>query len=159
MTEKLFYRIFNKKEKVTDKNIKILTEELNSLFNVLKEKNDIDNLKVLNNKIESIVKNKKDKLEKKYKKELIEITENIEDFIKEAHKKEKEKLIDVVKEVEKKYKKCENISEEKKENYTQTCRKTSTIEYEKDLARLQLELVKLQKYITESGEKLLIIFE
>jgi len=68
-------------------------------------------------------------------------------------------LIDVVKEVEKKYKKCKNLSEEKMKKYTRTCRKTSTIEYEKELAKLQLELVKLQKHITESGEKLLIIFE
>jgi len=129
----------------------------------LEENSDVDNLKVLHNKIELILKKSKKKIEKKHKKDLSKIVEQIEDFVekteKEKNKKEEIKLVDVVKEVENKYKKCETLSKEKLKKYTKTCRKTSTIEYEKELALLQLELVKLQKYITESGEKLLIIFE
>ena len=37
--------------------------------------------------------------------------------------------------------------------------KKSEISYEEEMLTLQLELVKLQKYIQESGKKLLIIFE
>jgi polyphosphate kinase 2 (PPK2 family) len=91
---------------------------------------------------------------------LSKIIENIEDYIKNIEKKEtKLELVDVVKEVENKYKRCEKLSEKQLKEYTKTCRKTSTIEYEKELALLQLELVKLQKHIQNSGEKVLIIFE
>ena len=38
-------------------------------------------------------------------------------------------------------------------------RKKIKIEYEKEIIKMQLELVKLQKYIKDTGEKLLIIFE
>ena len=163
MPEKLFYEIFNWKEKITDKNIKKLAKELNELMQLLKEKNDIDNLKVLANKIELTLKNSKKKLEKKHKKELNEIKDDIKSFIKQKEKeelkKEEIKLIDVVKEVENKYKKCDKISKEKLKKYTPTCRKTATIEYEKELALLQLELAKLQKYLQETWEKVLLIFE
>jgi len=163
MPEKIFYEVFNWKEKITDKNIKKLTKELDNLKEFLESKNDLDNLKVLKNKIELVLKRQKKKIEKKHKKSLFEIADKIWDFVKnkekEENSKEEIKLIDVVKEVENKYKKCEKLSPEKMKKYTKTCRKTSTIEYEKELALLQLELVKLQKHITESGEKLLIIFE
>ena len=163
MPENIFQEIFNWKEKVSKKNIKELLQELETFKKKLEENNDVDNLKVLHNKIELILKKSKKKIEKKHKKDLSKIVEQIEDFVekteKEKNKKEEIKLVDVVKEVENKYKKCETLSKEKLKKYTKTCRKTSTIEYEKELALLQLELVKLQKYITESGEKLLIIFE
>jgi hypothetical protein len=163
MPEKLFYNIFNRKDKITNKNILVLKKELLDLYNLLKEKNDIDNLKVLHNKIELTLKSSKKKIEKKHKKQLNEVIEEIEEFLekqeRKENKKEEIKLIDVVKEVENKYKKYEDLSKEKMKKYTRTCRKTSTIEYEKQLAKLQLELVKLQKHIKDSGEKLLIIFE
>ncbi len=163
MPEKLFYEVFNGKTKITHKNIKQLIQELEDLQKFLEEKNDVDNLKVLKNKIELVLKKEKKKIEKKHKKDLFEIADKIWDFVKQKEKEEKKsekiKLIDVVEEVEKKYKKCEHLSKEKQKKYTKTCRKTSTIEYEKELALLQLELAKLQKHISESGEKLLIIFE
>ncbi len=37
--------------------------------------------------------------------------------------------------------------------------KKSEISYEEEMLTLQIELVKLQKYIQESGKKVLIIFE
>ena len=163
MPENIFYNIFNKKDKITNKNIWELMEELLELFNTLKKQGDVDNLKVLHNRIELTLKNKVGKIDKKHKKELSKLVEKIQESIEkqenEENKKEEIKLKDVVKEVEKKYKKCENLNEEKLKKYTKTCRKTSTIEYEKDLALLQLELAKLQKHIKESWEKLLIIFE
>jgi len=161
MTEKLFYKVFNHNEKITNQNIEVLKIELWNLVTLLKKNNDVDNLKILDNKIELILKNN-NKLEKKYKKDLFEISDNIDDLIrniKKISKEDNKKLIDVVKEVSKKYKKCKNLSEEKLKEYTKTCKKTSTIEYEKELAKLQLEMVKLQKHITESWKKLLIIFE
>ncbi|MCH2189087.1 polyphosphate kinase 2 [Candidatus Gracilibacteria bacterium] len=82
------------------------------------------------------------------------------EYIEQKDEKNKhEKLIDVVKEVEKHYQACKNIPKEKREKYTSVCVKKSKIEYEKEIIKLQLELVKLQRYIKESGEKLLIIFE
>ena len=163
MPEKLFYEVFNWKAKITEKNIKTLIKELEKLKELLEEKNDVDNLKVLKNKIEFLLKKQKKKIDKKHKKELFEIADEIWDYVKhkekEELKKEKTKLIDVVKAVEKKYKKCEKLPPEKLKKYTKTCRKTSTIEYEKELALLQLELVKLQKHLQENWEKVLIIFE
>lgn len=158
----IFYEIFNNWKKINSKVIKQLIEEVLIKFEELKKSLDIDNLKIIKNKIESIQSKNKKKIEKKYRKNLDEIVEEIEDFIEKVEKKQKEneiKLIDVVKEVEKKYKKCDTLSKKKMKEYTPTCRKTSTIEYEKELIKLQLELVKLQRHITDSGEKLLVIFE
>ena len=70
MTEKLFYRVFNHNEKITNKNIEILKSELLDLISLLKEKNDVDNLTILNNKIELVIKKNKKKLDKKHKKDL-----------------------------------------------------------------------------------------
>jgi len=67
--------------------------------------------------------------------------------------------IDVVKKVEQKYKVCEKISEEKRNKFVPVCVKKDNVEYEKEIIELQLELVKLQKHIKDSGKKLLIIFE
>lgn len=160
MPENLFYNIFNKKEKIDSKNIDKLKKEVLIHFEDLKSKNDIDNLKVLHNKLELIVKKNKKKLKKSHKSIINDIIEDIDSFIIKIEKKEtKLELIDVVKEVENKYKICENLSEKKLKQYTRTCRKTSTIEYEKELAKLQLELVKLQKYVKDNWEKVLIIFE
>jgi len=68
-------------------------------------------------------------------------------------------LIDVVKELEKSYKKCDDLKEEEKHKYRKYCVKKTTVEYEKEIIELQVELLKLQKYIKETWQKLLIIFE
>ena len=68
-------------------------------------------------------------------------------------------MIDVVKKIEKKYKKCDDLSEEKRKKYRQVCKKKATIQYEKELIKLQVELLKLQRHIKDTWEKLLIIFE
>jgi len=48
---------------------------------------------------------------------------------------------------------------DKKKNRVAVYRKKETIEYEKELELLQIELLKMQNYIKDSGEKLLLIFE
>ncbi|MDD3302673.1 MAG: polyphosphate kinase 2, partial [Candidatus Gracilibacteria bacterium] len=68
-------------------------------------------------------------------------------------------MIDVVKQVEKKYQHCPSLKEEKLKKYAQVCVKRENIAYEKIIIELQLELLKLQKFIKETGEKVLIIFE
>jgi hypothetical protein len=77
MPEKIFYEIFNGKTKITDKNIKLLVKELEDLKGFLETKNDIDNLKVLKNKIELVLKKEKKKIEKKHKKALFEIADKV----------------------------------------------------------------------------------
>jgi polyphosphate kinase 2 len=47
----------------------------------------------------------------------------------------------------------------KKDIYISVKRKKSTIEYEKELQSLQIELLKMQNHIKEQGKKLVILFE
>jgi polyphosphate kinase 2 (PPK2 family) len=51
------------------------------------------------------------------------------------------------------------LPEEKQKTHQLVAMRKSDIAYEKEMLTLQLELAKLQKYIGESGQKLLIIFE
>jgi len=162
----LFYEIFNKKIKLNSETIKKFKEEIEKLYNELLEEKNVDNMKVLRNKLERSLKdNKKKKNYKKTKKEFKEIEEifdKIEDSIEELEKNQEEKkckLIDVVKEVEKSYRDYDKIPEDKKKKYKKVGIKKSKIDYEKELVMLQVELMKLQKYINSEQKKLLIIFE
>jgi len=159
----LSYQIFNKHTKLTDKNISKFIWELEKLFSKFKEDKDIDNLKVLENKLIVLLEESPKKLSHKAKKEYKAIKNIIEEFddLKEeqAKKKEKSKLIDVVSEVEKNYKTCDMIPNNKRKKYSKYCVKKKKIKYEKELIQLQVELLKLQNHIKENGEKLLIIFE
>ena len=160
----IFYEIFNNIINLDAKTIKKFKWALEELYKELELKNDIDNLKVLRNRLSHLLDSKKKKVDKKNKKEfkiLVQILEEIEEAIENLNNKKEEeiKVIDVVKRVEKKYKTCAKISEKKKKDYTPVCAKTETIKYEKELIKLQLELLKLQKHIKDSWEKLLIIFE
>jgi uncharacterized protein YpuA (DUF1002 family) len=76
--------------------------------------------------------------------------DSAEDFIKEKEDENKVKLIDVVKNVEKKYQHCPSLKEEELKRYAQVCVKRENIAYEKVIIELQLELLKLQKYIKET---------
>ncbi|MDD3646170.1 MAG: polyphosphate kinase 2 [Candidatus Gracilibacteria bacterium] len=159
----LFYEIFNKKIKLSEKVIKDFLKEVEVLFIQFQQDRDIDNLRVLKNKIEHLLEKKPKKLSKEGRREyklIDDLLEHINEYIETKEKEEKKpELIDVVKEVEKQYKNCSNIKEENKDKYKSFCIKKSKIDYEKDLITLQLELLKLQKHIKENGEKLLIIFE
>ncbi len=158
----IFYEIFNKLRKLDEESIKNLILELTPLINDLKKWNEIDDLKVLLNKTEEVIESNKKKLDKKSKKELKkleDILDEVKDFIEKKQDEKKEELIDVVKSVDKKYKKSDEIDFEKKKDFKEVCIKKDDIDYEKEIIELQLELVKLQKYIKETWEKLLIIFE
>ncbi|NUJ97857.1 polyphosphate kinase 2 [Candidatus Gracilibacteria bacterium] len=160
----IFYEIFNDIIKLNAKTLGKFKENVKELFKQLKEEKDIDNLKVLRNRLSHLLKEQINKVDKKTKKGLKGI-ENIIDSIDEFIDSEKEtaekeiKPIDVVKKIEKRYQVCEKIPEEKRNKYVPVCIKKDEVDYEKEIIELQLELVKLQKYIKESGQKLLIIFE
>lgn len=160
----LSYQIFNKHVKLNEKTILQFIEEIEKLFEKFKEDKDVDNLKVLKNKLTHLLEESPKKLSKLAKKEmkvLDELLEEFDEFIDEQKsKEEKKKLIDVVEDkVRKHYKKCEDIPNKKKDKYKPFCAKKEKIAYEEELIQLQVELLKLQKYIQEKGKKLLIIFE
>ncbi len=158
----IFYELFNNLRKIDVESIRNLITELVEFINELKKKWEIDELKVLINKTHELIEKNKKKIDKKSKKEfkkLDDLLDDAEDFVKQKKDEEEIVLIDVVKSVEKKYKHCPNLEKEKEKEYNQVCIKKQTIEYEKDIIELQLELVKLQRYIKESWEKVLIIFE
>ena len=163
----LFYEIFNNLIKLDKKVIKRFKGELEELFKELKKSKDIDNIKVLRNKLNHLLEENRKTLEKKSHKDLKEIEDilqNIDDFLdnkEEELEKEEEQIkeIDVVKKIEKKYRKCSSIPDDKADKYKAVCAKKKTIEYEKELIKLQLELLKLQNHIQKSGDKLLILFE
>jgi len=160
----LFYEIFNKKIKLNFETIRRFKEEIEKLYNELLEEKNVDNIKVLRNKLERSLKDNKKK--KKFKdnkkefKEIEEVLEKIEVTIEEFQElQEKCELIDVVKDIEKNYKNFDKIPENKKNKYKKVWIKKEKIKYEKELITLQVELMKLQKYIHSSWKKLLIIFE
>jgi len=118
----LFYEIFNKKIKLNSETIRRFKEEIEKLYNELLEEKNVDNMKVLRNKLERSLKdNKKKKNYKKTKKqfkEIEEVFEKIEDSIEELEDgQEKVELIDVVKEVENDYKSYDKISKDKQSKY------------------------------------------
>ena len=118
----LFYEIFNKKIKLNSETIRRFKEEIERLYNDLLEEKNVDNMKVLRNKLERSLKdNKKKKNYKKTKKQfkdIEEIFDKIEDTIDELEDgQEKVELIDVVKEVENNYKSYDKISKEKQSKY------------------------------------------
>jgi polyphosphate kinase len=160
----IFYEIFNKQIILNAKTIIELEKALHKLFEQLQEDQDDDNLKVLRNRLESLLEDKSRHANKKARKALkplYAILEEIEEYLEHSDEKRKEKLVlvDVVKKVEERYKACKNITADKREKYTEACIKKSTINYEKELIKLQVELLKLQKHIKENNEKVLIIFE
>jgi len=131
-------------------------------FNTFKKHTDIDFIKVLKNKVENFLdKNKKEiKKHKNYYKKLKDIIDEYEDYVERIEKQEKQKETkSVVKEIEHDYKNCNDIDKNKRKEYKKSCIKKSKIEYEKELVQLQVELLKLQKYIKDNNKKLLIIFE
>jgi polyphosphate kinase 2 len=160
----IFYEIFNKQIILNAKTILELEKALHKLFEQLQDQKDDDNLKVLRNRLESLLEDKSRHANKKARKSLkplYSILEDIEDYLEHSDEKRREKqvLVDVVKKVEDRYQACKNITADKRNKYAEACIKKSTIEYEKELIKLQVELLKLQKHIKENNEKVLIIFE
>jgi ElaB/YqjD/DUF883 family membrane-anchored ribosome-binding protein len=156
----LFYQIINNISKITDQNYTEFKEKLLALLKEFQEHDDVDNIKVLRNKLDMLLadylKNKNEhKAIKHHLKDLQKFIHELDDIIEEmdngeVEEKEKIKLIDVVKKIESKFRDYSKLKKEKQKKYKQVAVKKNNIEYEKELIRLQLELVKLQRYITES---------
>jgi hypothetical protein len=53
----IFYEVFNKNKAINDKILKELKKELKTLLETFKEKNDIDYIKVLRNKLAHLLEN------------------------------------------------------------------------------------------------------
>ena len=139
-------------------------DTLKKHFKKLKANRDLDNLKVLRNRILTILDNNARKFSdtelkkvSKLRKLLRKMNEDIE--IMEQEIAEPIELVDVVREVHNKYKPTKKLSDKEKGKYVLVKMKKDTISYEEELVRLQLELVKLQRYLIQTGKKLLIIFE
>jgi polyphosphate kinase 2 (PPK2 family) len=73
--------------------------------------------------------------------------------------KEEIVLIDVIKKYKKKHQAYDHLPEKKLKTHVLNVVRKDEIAYEEEMLRLQIELVKLQKYIQENDKKVLIIFE
>lgn len=161
----LFYQIMNNLEKITHENYKEFKKKLLSLLKEFEAHHDIDNIKVLRNKLDMLLgeylqDKKEHKPIKEHLKDLQKFLHELDEIISEMEDgEEKQELVDVIKSIEKKYRKIDSIPEEKRNAYKEVAIKKETIDYEKEEMKLQLELVKLQRHIGETGQKVLIIFE
>lgn len=164
MPSNLLADIFNNLLTLSDKTLDAFFDQARDAYKKLKKDGDIDNLKVLRNQLQTVRETQGDAVRKKSKEEyrrLVDIIDDIDGLL-AAFDKETAKnlvLVDVVKKFRKKNAPLKTLPEEKKKTHQLVAVKKSEIDYEAEMLTLQLELVKLQKYIIESGEKLLIIFE
>lgn len=144
--------------------LEALYDELNRVQRELSKSGDIDNLRVLRNRIATVLEVNQKKLSQKEIKKLWKIQsllEKIDDAIDDiaSSKKEVLQLIDVKQKFKKKYKALLALPTTKKKSHVLIAMKKSEISYEEEMLMLQVELVKLQRYIQDTGKKVLIIFE
>lgn len=164
MTSNLLTDIFNNLLTLSDKTLDTFFDQAHNAYKKLKKDGDIDNLKVLRNQLQTVRETQGDAVRKKSKEEfrrLVDIIDDIDELL-TAFDKETAKnlvLVDVVKKFRKKNVSLKELPEDKRKTHQLVAVRKSDIDYEAEMLSLQLELVKLQKYIIESGEKLLIIFE
>lgn len=164
MTSTIVSNIFNNLLTLNEKTLDAFFDETKDVFKKLKKDGDIDNLKVLRNQLQSIRENQGNEVRRKSKEEyrrLVDIIDDIDEIIADFDKEAKKKiiLVDVVKKYEKKMKPLKELPDEKKKTHQLVAVRKADIDYEAEMLMLQLELTKLQKYINESGQKVLIIFE
>ncbi len=144
--------------------LKDFTDNLSDAYKKLKKEKDIDNLKVMRNRLTATLESENKKLSEKERKSLNEIHDILGDINKDIEKMEKENqekmvLVDVVKKQSEKNEPLKRLPKDKARTHVLVAKKKSDIKYEEEILMLQLELVKLQRHIQESGEKLLVIFE
>ncbi len=156
--------IFNNIVTMSPSTLEAFHDTLKNNYKELRANRDLDNLKVLRNRIQTIIDNNARKfsdreLEKvrKIRKLLHKINFTIEEL--EEEMREPVELIDVVREVHDKYKHTPKLPKKKRVSHVLIPMKKENIAYEEEMMRLQLELVKLQRFMVQSGKKLLIIFE
>ena len=164
MPTNILTHIFNNLLTLNEKTLDAFFDDVHSTYKKLKKDGDIDNLKVLRNQLQTIRETQGEAVRKKSKDEyrrLVDLVDDIGTLIFEAEKATQEQivLIDVVKKYRKKNAPQTILESDKKKTHQLIAVKKSDIAYEEEMLLLQLELVKLQKYIIESGQKLLIIFE
>ncbi len=156
--------IFNNIVTMSPNTLEAFHDSLKENYKKLRESGDLDSLKVLRNRIDTIIDNNSRKFSeselekiKKLRKLLSKINNAIAEMEKSAQSPTE--LVDVVEEVREKYKPYKKLPKKKQKTHVLIPMKKENISYEEELTRLQLELVKLQRHIIETGKKLLIIFE
>ena len=164
MTSNILANIFNNLLTLSEKNLDTFFDQARDAYKKLKKDGDIDNLKVLRNQLQTVRETQGEDVRKKSKEEyrrLVDIIDDIDELINAFDKETRKNLIlvDVVKKYKKKYTPLRVLPDDKKKTHQLVAMRKSDISYEAEMLVLQLELAKLQKYIQESGEKLLIIFE
>lgn len=139
-------------------------DELRKSYKKLRKDLDVDNLRVLKNRIQTVIDGNINKLGRKEQHKLHKLETLVREIdatiieIEEVQKWAIE-LVDLEAKFDKKYKPVKELPKEKKKTHVLIAMKKAEINYEEEMLTLQLELVKLQKYIQESGKKVLIIFE
>lgn len=156
--------IFNNIVTMSPETLEAFHDELRKSYKKLRKDLDVDNLRVLKNRIQTVVDGNINKLghREKHKLQKLEaLIHEIDETIIEIEEAQKEaiELVDLEKKFDKKYKSLKVLPKNKKKTHVLIAMKKSEISYEEEMLTLQLELVKLQKYIQESGKKVLIIFE
>lgn len=156
--------IFNNIITMSPDTLEAFHDELRKSYKNLRKDLDVDNLRVLKNRIQTVVDGNINKLGHREQHKLHKLEALVREIdttiieIEEAQKWAIE-LVDLEKKFDKKYKALKKLPKDKKSTHILIAMKKSEISYEEEMLALQLELVKLQKYIQESGKKVLIIFE
>ncbi len=156
--------ILNNVVVLNNETIESFLKEVRKLFISLKKSKDIDNLKVLRNRLEILLKSWQKRLSRKEKKEFKRISDLMEEMDEVIHTIEEENKAvieptDILKQFRKKYSSIMELPAWKRKTHVLVAMKKDNIAYEEEMLLLQMELSKLQKYIQESGRKVLIIFE
>jgi polyphosphate kinase len=139
-------------------------DELRDNYKTLAKDGDIDNLRVLRNRLQTILDANIPKLSKREHRKLeklgrllVEIDETIEAV--DLATREEIVLIDVIRKYHKKHEALNVLPIDKKKTHVLNAVRKDELSYEEEMLRLQIELVKLQSYIQSTGKKCLIIFE
>ena len=139
------------------------SENLETAFEELKKNEDLDNIKVLRNKLSELLQVHHEKMSRSEKKDLWkreDLREEMDSIIQEITEKHTAVTeIDPIAEFDEKYKPRKRLSEKKKDSHVLIAMKKKDIAYERNMLELQAELIKLQKYVQDTGERVLIIFE
>lgn len=156
--------IFNNIITMSPETLEAFHDELRDSYKKLRKDLDVDNLRVLKNRIQTVIEWNVKKLTHKERHKLhklealiMDIDETIIEI--ETAQRNAVELVNLEKKFDKKYKPLKKIPKGKEKTHVLVAMKKSEINYEEEMLTLQIELVKLQKYIQESGKKILIIFE
>jgi hypothetical protein len=164
MPTNIVSNIFNNLLTLNEKTLDAFFDNIREVYKELRKEGDIDNLKVLRNQLQTIREAQGEEVRKKSKDEYRRLVDRIDDIdeLIVAFDRETRKdivLVDVVKKYKKRNTPLATLPPDKKKTHQLIAVKKTEIAYEAEMLTLQLELTKLQKYINESGQKVLIIFE